>query len=162
MVIWIISSWYDSGSQHIFFAQCMRHSAVPLSTTYGWWELKMWYRPVNVGLSYKDVLNTYGMHGISIFWNGSWLCFSLSLGNCVYGLSRHCLATNTHISGGVRIRCNQHIESMMLVFCLYPIDKFSKYYLDMLAIIGYTFFLRIYISVYSGVSSFYAEIQPFR
>ena len=52
------------------FARCCKQRTIHFFTLYGWWELKLKYCPVNVGLRYTDVLNPCSVRDIRTFRNG--------------------------------------------------------------------------------------------
>ena len=53
----ISSSWYAPRSLLMAFARYCKQQTIPFFTLYGWWELKLRYCPVKVGLRYTDDLN---------------------------------------------------------------------------------------------------------
>ena len=65
------------------FAQCCKQRIIPFFTVYGWWESKLRYFPVKVGLRYTDDLNPCSVRVTSR--KGNLLSCSFSIVNCIDG-----------------------------------------------------------------------------
>ena len=65
------------------FARRCRQRAIPLFTFYGWWELKLRYCPVKVGLRYTDDLNPCSVRVANTLRKGNLLSCSFSRVDCI-------------------------------------------------------------------------------
>ena len=64
------------------FARCCKQLTIPFFTLYGWWELKLRYCPVKVGLRYTDDLNPCSVCITNTPRKGNLLSCSFSIVNC--------------------------------------------------------------------------------
>ena len=81
----IISSWYASVSLLMVFARCCKQRTIPFFTSYGWWELKLRYCPVRVGIRSTDELYPYSVRVTHTSRKGNLLSCSFSIVNCIDG-----------------------------------------------------------------------------
>ena len=81
----IISSWYASVSLLMVFIRRCKQQTIPFFTVYGWWELKLRYCSVKVGLRYTDDLNPCSVCVTNISRKGNLLSCSFSIVNCIDG-----------------------------------------------------------------------------
>ena len=73
---------------HIFWSLLIRPMTwrqwtIPFCTLYGWWELKLRYCPVKVGLWYTNDLNTYSVCATNTLRKGNSLSCSFSIVNSI-------------------------------------------------------------------------------
>ena len=80
-----ISSWYASLSLLMAFAWCCKWWTIPFFTLYGWWELKLRYCPVKVGLQYTNDLNPCSVCVTNTLRKGNFLSCSYSIVICIDG-----------------------------------------------------------------------------
>ena len=88
------------------FAWCCKPRTIPFFTLYGWWELKLRYFPVMVGLWYTDDLNLCSGHVTYTSRKGNLLSCSFSILNCVEYQIEFTWSSNSLISSQWRQRTN--------------------------------------------------------
>ena len=72
------TSWYT-----LLLLMAFSQWTIPLFTSYGWWELKLIYCPVNVGFQFMDVLIPWSVKVINTSRKDNLLLCSFSIENCI-------------------------------------------------------------------------------
>ena len=118
------------------FARCCKQQTIPFFTVYGWWEMKLRYCPVKVGLRYTDVL---ALCVTNTSRKGNLLSYSFSIVNCIDGRIEFTWSSNIWTSSWWVQRMNvsstylSHKNGFSYVD---PNTISSKYSMYMLANIG--------------------------
>ena len=152
------------------FARCCKWRTIPFFTLYEWWDLKLRYCPVKVGLRYIDDQNPCSVRVTNTSRKDNLLSCSFSIVNSTDGRIEFTRSSNVWTSSWWSQRMNvsstylSHIDGFSDVD---PNVLSSKYSMYMLAITGddggshNQFFLSVYIKFHTEVGCLYTESQQF-
>ena len=124
------------------FARCCKQRTIPFFTVFdGWWQLKLRYCPLKVGLRYTDDLNpcSVRVRVTNTSRKGNLLSCSFSIVNCIDGRIEFTWSSNIWTSSWWGQRMNvsstylSHIDGFSEVD---PNPIFSKYSMYILANTG--------------------------
>ena len=117
------------------FARCCKQGTIPFFTVYGWWELKLRYCPVKMGLRYIDDLKPCSVHVTDTSKKGNLLSCSFSIVNCINGRIEFMWSSNIWTSSWWGQRMNvsstylSHIDGFSDVDPNVISSKYSMYML---------------------------------
>ena len=118
------------------FSRCCKQRIIPFFTVYRWWELKLWYSPLKVGLRYTDDLIPCSVRVTDTSRKVNLLYCSFSIVNCIDGRIEFTWSSNIWTSPLWGQRMNVSSTYLSHIDGFSDVDPYaisSKYSMYMLA-----------------------------